>query len=161
MSLGRSGNSCSNARPRDQAFRVPRPSTDRWGHLRLKRNRSTLVSMSERSESEPKKFTLKPKVFERVNVPAREPAPTPTSVHQVLEQNKQVAAQFEKPLEFRPRPNQRRKDYLILMFVGNGLIGLGLLLLPKNIMITAFAISAIVVFSLAVTWVVYGVMDRY
>jgi len=117
--------------------------------------------MSELNESGPPKFTLKPKAFDQVNVPASAPAPEPTSVDQILDQNNRVAAQFEKPLEFPPRPNQRRKDYWILMLGGNGLIALGILLLPRNILITAFGISAMVVFSLAVTWVLYSVMDRY
>lgn len=117
--------------------------------------------MSEFNESSPPKFTLKPKAFDPVNAPASEPAATPTSVHQILDQNNRVAAEFEKPLEFRPRPNQRRKDYLVLMLIGNGLIGLAIVLLPRNILITAFGLAAMVVFSLAVTWVLYGVMDRY
>lgn len=117
--------------------------------------------MSEPNESGPPNYTLQPKVFDRVNVPASEPSLAPTSVHQVLDQNNRVAAQFEKPLDLRPRPNQRRKDHIVLMLVGNGVIGLGLFLLPRNILITAFGVSGMVVFSLAVTWVIYGVMDRY
>jgi hypothetical protein len=117
--------------------------------------------MSERNESGSSKFTLKPKAFDPVNAPASAPAPTPTSVHQLLDQNNRIAAQFEKPLEFRPQSNQRRRDYFILMLVGNGLIGLGLFLLPKNTLITAFGVSAMAVFSLTITWVIYGVMDRY
>ena len=117
--------------------------------------------MSELNESGPSKFTLKPKAFEQVNVPASLPAPTPTSAHEHLDQNKRVAARFEKPLEFRPGTNQRRRDYFVLMLAGNGLIGLAIVVLPKNILITAFGLSAMVVFSLIVTWVVYGVMDRY
>jgi hypothetical protein len=56
-----------------------------------------------------------------------------------------------------PRPNRRRRDYLMLLIVGNLMLFLGL----NAIGGLALGGVVAVVFTLGITWALYGVMDKY
>ena len=132
-------------------------------------------------------FEFKAAVFERVNQPggppvdhhaliaaANRPPPSTPGVspppvaarNQVLE-----ILQFNRECEKKagldelsarpPRSNRRMLDYWILFAIGNGFFGTTLCLGWSNASIMVYSISGLVIFTVGLTWVMYGVMDRY
>jgi hypothetical protein len=87
--------------------------------------------------------------------------PTANEVVEILRENARIQAQFEKPLDLTPRSNRRRGDYLILMIPVNGFFIWRLLASQGDPTIMVYSFSGIVLFSVGITWVMYGVMDRY
>jgi hypothetical protein len=87
--------------------------------------------------------------------------PTANEVVEILRENARIQAQFEKPLDLTPRSNRRRVDYLILMILVNGFFIWRLLANRGDPTTMVYSFSGIVLFSVGITWVMYGVMDRY
>jgi len=82
-------------------------------------------------------------------------------VVEILRENARIQAQFEKPLDLTPRSNRRLVDYLILMILVNGFFIWRLLASQGDPTTMVYSFSGIILFSVGITWVMYGVMDRY
>lgn len=93
-----------------------------------------------------------------VSQPARDNPPG--DVEQILRENARIQAQFEKPVDLTPRPNRRRFDYLVLMTVVNGFF-IWRMFTHGDAITVGSCIGGIVISSAGITWLVYGVMDRY
>lgn len=85
----------------------------------------------------------------------------PNDVEEILRENTRMLARAEKPLDLTPRPNRRRLDYVITMIVFNGFFVWRLISNWGDPATMMFSLSGIVVVSSGITWVMYGVMDRY
>ncbi len=91
------------------------------------------------------------------------PATTPNQIFEILQLNREheMRAGLHQLSVQPPRSNRRRFDYWILMAVGNGFFGSTLCLGWSNAPVMVYSISGMVIFTAGVTWVMYGVMDRY
>jgi hypothetical protein len=87
--------------------------------------------------------------------------PKANEVVEILRENARIQAQFEKPLDLTPRSNRRRVDYLILMILVNGFFIWRMLASQGDPTTMVYSFSGIILFSVGITWVMYGVMDRY
>ena len=67
----------------------------------------------------------------------------------------------EKAVDLTPRPNQRLRDYLILMVLVNGFFAADLILTRDSMASSIFGLSGIVLASAGITWIMFGVMSRY
>jgi hypothetical protein len=88
------------------------------------------------------------------------PAP-PNEVVEILRENARAQARFEKPVDLTPRSNRRRLDYLILMIAGNGFFIWRLIAGWGNPVTMVYSLGSLIILSIGITWVMYGVMDRY
>jgi len=99
------------------------------------------------------------------SIPGRSPPPA-AAANQVLE-----ILKFNRECEKRagldqlsaqpPRSNRRLLDYWILFALGNGFFGTALWLGWGNASVMVYSISGVALFTGGLTWVMYGVMDRY
>jgi len=128
--------------------------------------------MPEEPEPPRKLYGFKPKEFEAVNAPRPEageaPAPTPAlndvyALRQELRE-REIATGLDtlKPPD-RPRSNRRRRDYWLLMVLINGtLLPLAVWgLRTGNAVLFVYALSGAAFASAAVTWIIWGLLDRY
>ena len=118
--------------------------------------------MSENAGQDRANFVLKPKTFESVNAPLKDEPTKPINVHTILQDN--LAARPNVAplvLNFDKKLSNRKRDYLILMFVGNALLLVLMHFLPKDPLIRVLAWSGLALYSAAVTWIVWGVMGDY
>lgn len=88
-------------------------------------------------------------------------AQTRNEALEIVQETARVQAQFEKPVDLTPRSNRRRRDYLIVMIAVNGPLVTNLILNRDNVVTALFSLGGIVLFSAAVTWIMFFVMDRY
>ncbi len=126
-------------------------------------------------------FRFKAKQFEPVNQPAEPPvdhreliaaahreyraapaaaSPRPLNeVEEILQRNRECEQQagLDTLTRMPPVKNRRRRDYWILMVGGNLVIFLGLNAIAGPIIAAMLAGG----FTVGITWVMYGVMDRY
>lgn len=98
------------------------------------------------------------------SLPAADAGFSPTDVRQLLHDNtaRQLAA--EKLAGARPLVRigtQRRRDFWLLLIVGNGIAAASGFFLGFNLIQTVFILSFVVFFSLSLYWVLYHVMDPY
>jgi len=139
----------------------------------------------------PRKFYgLKAREFERVNKPEpdapgmnvedhfraaaapprrREPplatTPAENDVHDLLRQNveRERAAGLDRLKSMEPRQSRRKRDFLMLLAAGNGVL-LGVLafgLSEGNAFIMGSAGAGMLLFTIGVTWIMWGVMSDY
>jgi hypothetical protein len=114
----------------------------------------------------PRKFNLKPKDdFARANAP--DVAQHQSTDHDINTWHAQAsrsgdAARPTPPLPL-THPDRRRRDYWLLMFLGNGgLAGLAAYgHLHGNAFLLGVGGAGIALYSLGITWLMWGVMDRY
>lgn len=60
-----------------------------------------------------------------------------------------------------PSTSRRKKDYIVTLLIGNGaIIGL-VLVLGMNVMTVAFGGAGVLIYTSGVTWIMWGVMDKY
>jgi hypothetical protein len=97
--------------------------------------------------------------IQNVNHPSNTPV---LSVDEMLRANltrqQSAVPELLKPVE---SPNHRRRDYLFLMISGNSIGILAAFLLPANPIVLVPLFIFLVVYNLGITWVLYGVMNRY
>lgn len=96
-------------------------------------------------------------------VSAPPPPPAENDVHAILRDN--LAAATAAGLnEVRPvvrRPSRRRRDYWLVL-IGFNLLIVAFVLLPgPNVISMLFGFGGIVLFDLALTWIMWVVMDDY
>jgi hypothetical protein len=124
--------------------------------------------MPDEADPPRKTYGFKPKEFERVNAPRPEgEAPPPPAANDVFAlreeiRRREIASGMDelKPLAARP-PDRRRRDYWMLLIVGNALLFAMAAIVGLNAMTTAFALGGALFYTLGLTWVMWGVMDRY
>lgn len=116
--------------------------------------------MEEPSQNQKPKLILKTENLERCAL-SRPESEAPPSVHEMLQQNRATEAAFAKPLILNKKPTRRRKDYLISLLLGNGLICLTVALLPINVVTLVYGFSGIVLYTIGLTWIMWGVMSNY
>lgn len=140
-------------------------------------------------EPPPREFKLKPTQFERVNRPAdatpgnapidvqqlyrqanasppRPSAPPPATakndVHAILRANLEEAkAKGLYDVIPQRRTSRRKRDFWVLLIGGNVLMLGALAVMHRNPVTLVFGFSAMVFCSLALTWVMWFVMDDY
>jgi len=139
-------------------------------------------------ENPRREFQFKPSEFERDNRPAQPDgsnAPidvrqhfrsaSPASavpgtavkpeneVHAILRSNvaHAKARGLHEVIPQRRRPSRRRRDYWLMLAGGNLLVVGAVLALHANVVTLIFGLSAVVLFSLGLTWVMWFVMDDY
>ena len=61
----------------------------------------------------------------------------------------------------RRRPSRRKRDYWLLLVGGNLLVLGAVSVMQRNIVTLAFGFSAMVFCSLALTWIMWVVLDDY
>jgi hypothetical protein len=104
----------------------------------------------------------RPAPSRKVPQPARSAAAAPPNdVDSILRENRRIQAGWEKPLDRTPRSNRRRSDYLITMAAINGIFIWRLVANWGDPTTMVFGISGIVVTTCGLTWLMFGVMDRY
>ena len=117
----------------------------------------------EPADPPPKKYDMKPREFDRVNAPAGNAGKsTEHDVYAMLQHNRTVEQQAGlNEVKIRPVKSRRKRDYWLLLLLGNlllaivGLVGLG------NAFVMVSAGAGIVIFSLGITWVMWFVMEDY
>jgi hypothetical protein len=93
--------------------------------------------------------------------PAEPPRPPPNDVLEIVRATTRIQAQFEKSVDLTPRPNRRLRDYLLAMALVNGFFGAAILFGHGSPATLIYGLSGIVIASSGITWVMFGVMDRY
>lgn len=140
-------------------------------------------------ESPRREFRFKPTEFERSNRPLDEaddqPAidlrtlyrqansdglpvtpsapPEENEVHAILRANLERAKEDGlDELILRPKPmSRRKKDYWLMLIGGNLLLVALVVLMAKNVVSLVFGGSGMIFYSLALTWIMWFVMDDY
>ena len=107
-------------------------------------------------EAPREKLKLGTKQIDEVNRPFEATTP-PITVHGILAENLRQALPAEKPLNLRKPRSRRKRDYWLLMVLGNSPLALEFFL-PGTI---AFALIWCFVFSVMTTWIMWFVMSDY
>ncbi len=82
-------------------------------------------------------------------------------MHEILAQNRKKEAKHEKPLVLNKKPQRKRKDYLIALLLGNGLICLAVAILPLHVVTLVYGLSGIVLYTVGLSWIMWTVMSDY
>lgn len=135
----------------------------------------------------PKKYDLKERQFKRENIPGAavptakelamisgQRAPTgpkltvgpkpgdPNDVHVVLQQNRAVEQKLGlNELQIKEIKSRRKRDFLLMLLGGNLLIVTLIIITGFNVISVIFGFAGIVIFSLALTWIMWQVMGKY
>ncbi|MBI2516091.1 MAG: hypothetical protein HYV95_04180 [Opitutae bacterium] len=115
-------------------------------------------------EPKPRQFTLKAKEFDRVNAPRG--AQEPSADHDVYAIRQQIrareqAAGFDELKPLPPRRSRRRRDYWMLMLLGNGFFGAAALIGHSNPVVFVAGLGGAIIFSIGLTWVMWFIMENY
>lgn len=112
-----------------------------------------------------KVYGLKPKEFERVNT--AEPGPAAPRANDVFaiqreQREREIASGMDelKPND-RPQSKRRRRDYWLLLLGGNLALIAAALLAGLNVVTAVYVFSGVVLYSIALTWIMWFVMDDY
>lgn len=144
----------------------------RSGEKRLlhKPNRIHTPRVPDEANPPRKVYALKPKEFERVNAPrpeAGEPSAPPPLANDIFTmqrdlREREIASGMDvlKPAD-RPRTKRRRRDYWLLMLVGNIAIVGTAALVGWNIMTVVYALAGVILYAIGLTWVMWFVMGDY
>jgi hypothetical protein len=145
-------------------------------------------SDSDPPETPKPAFRFKPTEFERANRPLGEPDKTPAiDVRDLYQHANAVSAASPQParvenevhailranlvqadeaglnaVELTPqRASRRKREYWLLLVGGNLLIAALVFGLSRNVVVLVFAGSGMIFYSLALTWIMWMVMDDY
>ena len=106
-------------------------------------------------------YKFKQPQHERLTDKDKEAHPEAIEVKQILRDN--LAAEQAR-LAKKPGPprwrSRRNRDYLFMITIPNGILALLTFALPRSPIPQLFGISAMVLYSIAITWVMLFVMDR-
>ncbi len=105
-------------------------------------------------------YTLGKREVEKVNHAGN---PEILSVDQILRGNlaRQQQAESELLKTLPPVSNRRRNDCLLLLIIGNLLIGLAYYFLRHNPMAAVSLLGVVALYNTGVVWILFFVMDRY
>ncbi|MEX0325392.1 MAG: hypothetical protein AB3N33_04820 [Puniceicoccaceae bacterium] len=84
----------------------------------------------------------------------------PVDARQILQENTEKGLANES-FTITERPRRKRRDYLVLMVLGNLLLLIPLLLFLPNLFISVSCLSGMVLYSVGISWVMWGVMGDY
>lgn len=118
--------------------------------------------MSKRSASHIK-YVLKEKDFERLNASEKVSDGNDCSIREILRSN----ANNDSSLQYLSEPPQKKRasyrlrDWILIMVLGNGLLGGFIAFAPKSPYYYVPAAAGIVILSVGATWVLWFVMDKY
>ena len=95
--------------------------------------------------------------------PAAAPAPAENDVHAILRANHAAneAKGLNQVIPQEPPPSRRKRDYWLLLIAGNLLFGGFAVLTRGNPITLVFGFSGMIFFSVGLTWIMWGVMDKY
>jgi hypothetical protein len=85
----------------------------------------------------------------------------PRDAATILRENQEIEARYAKPIDFVPTSSRRKRDYWIVLTVGNALIVGLVAMLPKNPAVLIYGLSALVIFSVGITWIMWAIVDDY
>ena len=109
-----------------------------------------------------KKYELKPRQFEQLNPPGPAGKAPEHDVHAMLQQNRAVEQQTGMDeFEIREKKSRRKSDYWLLLIVGNALISGLVAFIGFNFVTLVCGLSAIVLFCVGLTWIMWVVMSDY
>jgi hypothetical protein len=133
-------------------------------------------SMGDSDDAPPRQFKLKQKEFERVEPLAQPPAARAPELDEraragdpndvfalrqqlrAREQSQGMDAMQAAP----PRKSRRKRDYWLLMILGNGFfVALPTLVFRGNAVVALYCGAGIIMLSLGATWVMWFIMDDY
>ena len=111
----------------------------------------------------PVKHTLTTAKFETLNEPTVTPTSAPIDVHQVLRDNltRENAAGMNAVKPMPPRPSRRKRDFWLMLVLGNLTIVATVLITRGNTVAVLFGVAGVLCLSVALTWVMWFVMDDY
>jgi hypothetical protein len=111
----------------------------------------------------PVKHTLTTAKFEAVNAPTTAPTPAPTDVYQVLRDNlaRENAAEMNVVKPVPRRPSRRKRDFWLMLVLGNLAIVALVVCTRGNTVSVLLGLAGVIVLSVALTWVMWFVMDDY
>jgi hypothetical protein len=111
----------------------------------------------------PVKHTFTTAKFEAVNEPTATPTPAPTDVYQVLQDNlaRENAAGLNVVKPVPKRPSRRKRDFWLLLVLGNLTIAATVHFAGGNVMSNLFSLAGIILLSVSLTWVMWFAMDDY
>ena len=94
--------------------------------------------------------------------PTREDAYAGVDIGDILKENLAQQLRNEKPLghDAQRFGRRRRRDYILLMIAGNLLFLMALILIP-SLLAKVSAGAGMVLYSVGVSWILYGVMSEY
>ena len=95
--------------------------------------------------------------------PAPAAEPSPNDVHRMLHENRAVEKEAGLD-ELAPKPrkkSRRKRDYFLLMAVGNAFFGSVILKYGLLNIAGIYAFSGIIFFSVSLTWVMWFIVDDY
>lgn len=119
-----------------------------------------------------KNYGFKPKEFERVNAPRPEAGETPVAppsandvfaIQRELREREIAAGMDELAPPHRPNWRRRKRDYWLVMGVLNG-VGVPLTLWgyrTQNAVLFVYCLAGLVLADLALTWIMWVLMDDY
>lgn len=108
-------------------------------------------------------YGLKPREFERVNTGTGEQEKAAAhDVHAMLRENRAVEEQagFDEVI-VRPVKSRRKRDFWLMLIVGNLVIIGATLLSGLNPVTLLFGFAGLIMLSLGLTWIMWFVMDDY
>jgi predicted phage tail protein len=117
----------------------------------------------ESEESPRKNYGMKPREFERVNVPVRTSGQSAEhDVHALLRQNRATEQRLGiNEIEIRPVTSRRKRDFWVLFLIGNASCAVAAFLGRDNPVVFTAATAVMALFSLGLTWIMWFVMGNY
>lgn len=132
---------------------------------------SNLPRVPDEPDPPRKNYAFKPKEFERVNTPRPEagvrpetpPANDVFAIQRELREREIAAGLDELAPPHRPNWRRRKRDYWLVMGVLNG-VGVPLTLWgyrTQNAVLFIFCLAGLVLGNIALTWIMWVLMDDY
>jgi hypothetical protein len=111
----------------------------------------------------PVQHTLTAAKFEAVNAPTTTPTPAPTDVYQVLGDNlaRENAAGMNAVKPAPPCRSRRQRDFWLMLVLGNLTIAATVYFTRGNTIAVLIGLAGVIVLSIALTWVMWFVLDDY
>ena len=116
----------------------------------------------EPDDPPPKKYAMKPRVFEQLNAKGSTGKAPEHDVFAILQQNRAVEQNDGKDLvEIREVKSRRKRDYWLLLLPMIGTFALVAWFGRGNQYVLVFSCSAIGLVTVGLTWIMWVVMDNY
>lgn len=106
-------------------------------------------------------------LYRQANVPPDKPAksapPAENEIHQILRANvaKANAQGFNEVEIVEKRTSRRNRDYWLLLIAGDAIIALAMLAFTRNLVAVLGSMAFMLIYTVALTWIMRFVMDDY